>query len=133
MKRKLKWLAVVLAVLLLGLVVTFFLWPRDRITAESWEQIRIGMTEKVVEEVLGGPGKTLAEYQAALGEHPGVNGYDASEGAPVIDDGSGKIWISRRGFMQIHFDQRGRVFWMGYKGRSVEPNFLDRLRDWLGW
>jgi hypothetical protein len=35
MKRKLKWLAIVLAVLLLGLGTAFFLWPRDRITAES--------------------------------------------------------------------------------------------------
>jgi hypothetical protein len=36
MKRKLKWLAIVLAVSLLGFGTALLLWPRDRITAESW-------------------------------------------------------------------------------------------------
>ncbi|HMF17746.1 MAG TPA: hypothetical protein VKE98_11100 [Gemmataceae bacterium] len=56
MKRKLKWLAIVLAVSLLGFRAALLLWPRDRITAESWHKIRIGMTEKEVAEMLGGPG-----------------------------------------------------------------------------
>ena len=60
MKRKLKWTATVLAVSLLGFGTALFLWPRDRITAESWEQIRVGMTEKEVVEILGQPsGMTL--------------------------------------------------------------------------
>ena len=57
MKRKLKWLAVVLAVSLLGFGTPIFLWPRDRITAESLTRIHAGMTEKEVEHILGGPGK----------------------------------------------------------------------------
>ena len=40
MKRKLKWLTIVLAVLLLGFGTALLLWPRDRITAESWQKIR---------------------------------------------------------------------------------------------
>jgi hypothetical protein len=59
MKRKLKWLAIVLAVLLLGFGTALLLWPRDRITAESWQKIRIGMTENEVAEILGGPGWRL--------------------------------------------------------------------------
>jgi len=58
MKRKLKWLAIVLAVSLLGFGTALFLWPRDRITAESWQKIQIGMTEEEVAEILGGPGMT---------------------------------------------------------------------------
>lgn len=53
MKRKLKWIGVVLVVLVIGLGVVLFLLPRDRITVESWKQIRIGMTEKEVEGLLG--------------------------------------------------------------------------------
>src|SRR6516164_4276027 len=56
MKRKLKWLAIVLAVSLLGLGTALLLWPRDRITVESWQKIQIGMTEKEVAEILGGAG-----------------------------------------------------------------------------
>ena len=48
MKRKLKLLAIVLAVSLLGFGTALLLWPRDRITAESWQKIRIGMTEDEV-------------------------------------------------------------------------------------
>ena len=50
MKRKLKWLAIVLGVSLLGFGTALLLWPRDRITAESWHKIRIGMTVKEVEK-----------------------------------------------------------------------------------
>ena len=56
MKRKLKWLAIVLAVSLLGFATALLLWPRDRITRAFWEKIRVGMTEKEVAEMLGGPG-----------------------------------------------------------------------------
>jgi hypothetical protein len=66
MKRKLKWPAIVLAVSLLGFGTTLLLWPRDRITAESWQKIRIGMTEGEVTEILGGRGMTEAED---LAEH----------------------------------------------------------------
>ena len=66
MKRKPKWIAVVLVVLLLGFGTALFLWPRDRITPESWRQIEIGMTENQVEEILGGPGKNEAEAEAKM-------------------------------------------------------------------
>ena len=36
MKRKLKWLAIVLVVSLLGFGMALLLWPRDRITVEWW-------------------------------------------------------------------------------------------------
>src|SRR5262245_54552616 len=64
MKRKLKWLAIVLAVLLLGFGTALLLWPRDRITAESWKQIQIGMSEKEVEDILGKRGLKYEEFKA---------------------------------------------------------------------
>ena len=47
MKRQLKRIGVVLALLVLGGGVALFLLPRDRITADSWTQIRLGMSMKV--------------------------------------------------------------------------------------
>ena len=64
MKRKRKWLAIVLAVSLLGFGTALLLRPRDRITAESWRKIRIGMTEDEVEEILGRPAMTYKEADA---------------------------------------------------------------------
>src|SRR5215467_633386 len=64
MKRKLKWLAVVLAVLLLGFGTALLLWPRDPITAESWKRIRVGMTVEEVERILGRPGESLPQHIA---------------------------------------------------------------------
>jgi hypothetical protein len=64
MKRKLKWNAAMLGVLVVGFGVALFLWPRDKITVDSWKQIRIGMTEKEVEEILGGPGMSRDKYNA---------------------------------------------------------------------
>jgi hypothetical protein len=58
MKRKLKWMGVVLVLLSLDFGTALFLLPRDRITADSYKTIEIGMTEKEVESILGGPGKS---------------------------------------------------------------------------
>jgi hypothetical protein len=52
MKRKLKWLAIVLVVSLLGFGTALLLWPRDRITKESWDEIRLGMRLTDVEATL---------------------------------------------------------------------------------
>ncbi len=73
MKRKLKWIAVVLAVLLLGMGVALLLWARDRITSDSWKQIRLGMTMEEVERILGGPGIITDELQAHIGKEPFVS------------------------------------------------------------
>src|SRR6516164_948028 len=110
MKRKLKWLAIVLAVSLLGFGMALLLWPRDRITAESWEKIEIGMTEKEVEEILGGPGTNNEEYVDHMVEknsnRPLIAG-NVLEGGWIFVDGETKFWISHRGFMEVRFNPRG--------------------------
>jgi len=130
MKRKLKWLAVVLAVSLLGLGTALLLWPRDRITAASWKQIRIGMTENQVEEILGQPGMSSEECKFfEKGQFLSLQLAKPIYGVQATF----KYWTSQRGTtMQIGFDERGHVsakrLWS-----SGEPSFLDRIRDWLGW
>jgi len=147
MKRKLKWLAAVLVVLLLGFGTALFLWPRDhdRITVESWKKIRIGMTEDEVAEILGGPGMSGEEAQrlekelARIGKPPIQFSEEIQQepevGLPFIKERS-KVWLGHRGALIIEFDgnPEGRVRRkMFCEIQSSEVTFLDRLRDWLGW
>ena len=145
MKRKLKWLAIVLAVSLLGLGTALLLWPRDRITVESWQKIQIGMTEEEVAEILGRPGMSSDEHRAQyvrlekkLGQPP----WDwedprleqpelRRQGLMVSED---RIWVGRHGCIQIELDQDNHVSWKEFSPvRWVNGSILDRLRDWLGW
>src|SRR5215467_11717480 len=113
MKRKLKWLAIVLTVSLLGFGTALLLWPRDRITAESWQKIRIGMTEEEVAEILDGAGMTLEEdvrLEKALG------GEDQAPwlAEPLMMRGGlfwhrDKIWVGRRGRIVIELDRDEHV------------------------
>jgi hypothetical protein len=144
MKRKLKWLAIVLAVSLLGFGTALLLWPRDRITAESWQKIRIGMTEDEVAEILGGPGKTyeedVAQYlrlRKELGQPP-YEFHDPRLEAPewrrIMFWDRAKIWTGRRGIIAIDLDQDNHVCWKRFRGvRWTNAGILDRLRDWLDW
>ena len=143
MKRKLKWLAIVLTVLLLGFGTALLLWPRDRITVESWQKIRIGMTEDEVVDILGGPGMTyegaFVQYERLekeLGkpplEFPGPWLQEPEEGLPVLD--RVRIWNGRPGSILIELDQDNHVCLKRFQGlRWTNGGILDRLRDWLGW
>lgn len=139
MKRKWKWTAVVLAVLLLGFGTALFLWPRDRITRESWEKIRIGMTEKEVEGILGGPGMNQEQYmvqwnQLTKTERISFDGSAFDRIGWQRQPKNEKIWLSRRGWLGIQLDQRAQVTGKAfYAIQSADPNFIDRIRDWLGW
>ncbi|HMF18114.1 MAG TPA: hypothetical protein VKE98_12955 [Gemmataceae bacterium] len=137
MKRKLKWLTIVFAVLLLGFGTALFLWPGDRITAESWKQIQIGMSEKEVEDILGGPGMNeqaaqvrMAGLEKKLGKAPEI-GTPLEEGE--VSERS-KVWFGRRGIIEIYFDNFSQVTWKFFTEiQPAEPSLFDRLRDWLGW
>jgi hypothetical protein len=137
MKRKLKWTAICLALLVLGFGVALFLWPRDRITRESCEQIRIGMTEKEVEGILGGQGMDAAEYREALKKQAGRFRQAVGRGPLQMAFNFGgyrRFWIGRRGYMEIHFEQDEVVFFRNFQEwEPTDPNIIDRLRDWLGW
>jgi hypothetical protein len=121
MKRKLKRLAAVLIVLLLGFGTAVILWPRDRITAESLARIHIGMTEDDVEEILGGPGKRPPFETKQVVVKLGV-------------PETSRFWIGRFGFIEIEFDNDDRVKDKYF--RAVQPSeltLIDRIRDWFGW
>jgi hypothetical protein len=145
MKRKLKWLAIVLAVLLLGFGTALLLWPRDRITVESWQKIQIGMTEDEVEEILGAPGISHKEFFAQherlekeLGRPPfkieDIKIEELVVPGPLLLSSNSKVWTGRRGMIQIELDQENHVRWKCFQaGRWINGGILDRLRDWLDW
>lgn len=66
LKRKLKWLGAAFAAVVLCDAAAWFLWPAGHlatprghhVTAETYEQLRLGMTQKEVEDLLGDPGGT---------------------------------------------------------------------------
>src|SRR5262249_28410782 len=153
MKRKLKWLAICVAVSLVAFGTALFLWPRDRITAESWKKIRFGMSEKEVEGILGEVGMSEAEFDArfypaladaqdiALAKKKGMEPFiwgweDFSLAEPerlAFDSALSKYWSCRRGFMIIQFDKDHVIRKVFQQWRPADPTFLDHLRDWLGW
>ena len=139
MKRKLKWTAVVLAVSLVGFGTALFLWPRDGVTAESWKQIQIGMTEKEVEDILGEAGMTQEKFATclkALEKNGKVRELDNRRKSGVAANGvdNRKYWIGRRGCIEIGFDPPDQVSVKYFcELRSANPSLIDRLRNWLGW
>jgi hypothetical protein len=135
MKRKLKWIAVLLIVLLAGMAAALFLWPRDQITLESWKKIRIGMTENQVEEILGGPGLNVENFWRDWWKKQqefSLVGFSPHEGAVVTEPAT--YWVGRSGLIGIKFDEDGHVTGKIFSTvESTQQSFRDRLRDWLGW
>ena len=139
MKRKLKWAAVFLALLLLGFGVALFLLPRDWITLATWKDIRVGMKVKEVEGLLGKPGMPFKELCEQWRDH--LSKVLVIEGKALAEEPRSRFWgneetfhwLGRRGIIEIQFDQRGQVRGKIFWGISpAEPSFLDCLRDWLG-
>ena len=144
MKRKLKWIAAVLAVLLLGFGTALLLWPRDRVTEDSWSEIRIGMTLEQVETILGFPGLDWEEHQAKKAKR---SRSFILEGSYLLEprwienealererrEGDIKHWAGRRGDIAIFLDECGHVRGKRFRGsRPTEPDLLDRLLIFLG-
>ena len=141
MKRKGPKIALVLAVVLLVAGGAILLWPGDRITVQSYEKIRIGMTRQDVEAVLGGPGISVEEYlhiEELRQNPPQGDGILLNEpertDAVIAQITDAKVWFGRRGYLEVQFDNKGQARWKYWQGwRLNEPSFLERLRDWLGW
>ena len=118
---------VVLAVLILVAVALLFRGPRDRITAESWKQIRLGMTENEVAGILGRTGMTTGEVESHMEAHrkipvPDGIGFVEPEGPLQVEEKNAKHWIGERGYIHIYFDERGHVIRKGYWGwRLISP------------
>ena len=141
MKRKRVKIALVLTILFVVAGGAILLWPRDRITVQSYEKIRVGMTLKDVEAILGGPGISVEEYLHIEGlrqNPPQGDGILLNEpertDAVIAQITEAKVWFGRRGYLEVQFDNKGQArwkYWMGW--RLNDPTFIERVRDWLGW
>ena len=141
MKIKRKWLALFPVILLLGLGTAFWLWPRDRITLDSYYEIRIGMTLEDVEGILGCPGLDNKDWESARkrlisrvfrdkqGEF-----FILHEPEPLLEfdrEDDQKTWIGQEGVIAIRFDQKRKVDIKYFEKIYPAPSFLDHLRAWL--
>ena len=134
MKRKRVIISVVFVLLLVGIGCAYVLLPKNKITAASWKQIQLGMTQSQVEDILGGPGVPLNEDIVEI-----VDRLKIIDFGELLQqkDGVGKTqlhWISRNGCIEVNFDDTGHVRCKYFQEwKCADSNFLDRVRDWLGW
>jgi hypothetical protein len=110
MKRKLAWVCLLVAPLVIGSAVLVLL-PRDRITQANCDRIKKGMTEKEVEDILGSKKDGFVDVGHNLGLY--WNGL------------RGKIIVSMTPHEPILVETA--VF-----DRKVSGNILEKIRDWLG-
>src|SRR5262249_32682791 len=126
MKRKLKWMAIVLVVSLLGFGTALLLWPRDhdRITVESWKKIRIGMTKAEVEEIMGVAGVRF--QNVPLSKLRGIEFVIYAEPAKNGKCENDYWWWGRRGAITICLNDNGHVVHKDFRFvNPVDPTFID--------
>jgi hypothetical protein len=133
--KKRRWLWLLLPVLLLaaGFVVLRLTLPSHNITAEAFNQIRHGMTEREVVAILG---VKAGDY--ATGPIMEIN--DGTSSTLWIDEWSAhpgsrgmSKWISDEAVIHVNFDVEGKVG-HAYFGHAypVGRGPWDRFRRWLG-
>jgi hypothetical protein len=111
----------------------------DGVTWESYEGLRLGMTQEEVASVLGGAGE---EFDKVKEEgRPDVvsiredGGAGAPEGQPwVAWDGedprkNSRCWKGRHGVIGVRFGDDGRLTDMEFI--ELAPSFLERVRGWI--
>ena len=109
-RRLLAYLCLIIALVLASLAV-FVFRPGDQINPESLAKIKMGMTEKDVEEILNGPGRFYTD--------------GTWDGA----DWRAKVWDGADWRAMVIFNHEGLVLWP-----VMEPQetFAAKVRRWLG-
>jgi hypothetical protein len=146
---KLRWLLAGLALVTLGV---FVLWPRPgRITRESFQWLRVGMSRPELEAILGPPG----DYRTGVGERAIFDGAGKSlgwstdrdtyelwpkPGEYLTDEGPEKwgVWISDSIEIQLTLDAFGVLPGLSAYDRRMTQGPLDNFlwrakRQWRRW
>jgi hypothetical protein len=134
LKRRLRWLVVVSVTLVLCGTSAWLLWPpRPRITAETYERLRPGMTGAEAEELLGGPGRSGQDFSDWLNNRSPTTG----SGTDLLNSGLPGIeyWYQDSGVIIVRFDSEGRVADKEFLKMRVSTlhQRLMRLRERIGW
>jgi len=118
-----------LAFVLAGLT-SLWLWTREtvHITRENFERIQIGMTQKDVEEILGGPPGDYRQRKSI--EYEGRSWHELIikvQPTPA----SHPMWWGTRGAIQINLTEEGQVREkVHFDPIVIETTFWDRIRSW---
>lgn len=124
-------LAVLGAAFLTTLVVFWITAPRHPIGRDGCEAIQLGMTEREVEAILGGPagdytsGRPLVVVPAKPGPF-----LTAAEGRLISYV---RFWKGDAGEVSVGFDRDGQVSCKRFDELTSAPeSLLAKLRRWLG-
>jgi hypothetical protein len=105
MRRSLLLAVIVLAVAAGGL---WLLWPRDRVTEETYERIREGMSLEEVEQIIGGPGKVHPESIRDIIRRTEIS--DTYRRLYFDGDGVGRVsWTGSGSIIVIALDDKNQV------------------------
>ncbi|MFT3883380.1 MAG: hypothetical protein QM703_27480 [Gemmatales bacterium] len=121
MRRKLfKYLAVLV---ILAVIVLYWMWPRDILTAENLSRINLGMTTQEVIQILGTP--TSQQYSIAVGYHLStvtVNGIEVPQHNEVFEPKTAwfpRIMIDKPRLMPIQAWQEGKLYFWADEDRIL--------------
>jgi hypothetical protein len=135
-KRKLRWLGAATGTLVLCAVAAWLLWPDGhRITAESYERLRPGMTRAEAQDLLGGPGSTRQDFSLWLNNRSPTTGY----GTDLLNEHRNQpgieYWYQDSGIIILRFDSEDRVADQQFLQVRVSTSrqSVNRLFERLGW
>jgi hypothetical protein len=135
-KRKLKWLGVATAILVLCAAATWFLWPNGRlITADTYARLDTGMALAEVEGLLGSPGGTRQDFSLWLNNRSptlgsGTDLLNGQRSQPGI-----RYWYQDSGVIIVCFDPDGRLADKQFLQVRVSTlrQQVNRLLERVGW
>lgn len=131
-------LLVSVTLLLAGGLALWLFFPQSRVTRAGFEALRVGMTMKDVERVLGGPPGDYRTGDVDLDLSRVQPEFDNVMFAPEVLLGERHFehewWQGDGGTVWVCFDEEGRVVTKEFTpGELVASTPHARFRRWLGW
>jgi hypothetical protein len=136
LRRKRSWLSAAIATLVLCAAAAWFLWPTGhRITVETYERLRPGMTRGEVEDALGGPGGTRQDFSRWLNNRSPTTGSGTDLLNEHRDQPGIEYWYQDGGVIILRFDSDGRLADTQFLQMRVSTSRqrVIRLRERIGW
>jgi len=136
-RKKKGWIALILAVMVIGISIVWIWWPTDKpITFEMYQNIRIGMTLAEVEDFFGVPGGSHDDFVIWAHDNHKISYQQGSAGTELVKEYPRigiRFWYGGKGAIGVRFSPEGvstdkQFLPLGESGTS----FRQRLRSLLG-